>query len=112
MVGHTGMYEKAILGVEATDRGIGIIYEACKRAGYTLFVTSDHGNAEKMFGDDGQPHTAHTCNPVPFIMTTNKKQFAVCESDIGSLCDVAPTVLEFMGLEIPIEMTGKSILKH
>jgi 2,3-bisphosphoglycerate-independent phosphoglycerate mutase len=62
MVGHTGVYEAAIKGVEATDKGIGIILEACKKAGYALFVTADHGNAEQMFGANGQPHTAHTCN--------------------------------------------------
>ena len=75
MVGHTGDYKAAIKGVEATDKAIGIIYEACKRAGYVLFVTSDHGNAEKMFGDGGQPHTAHTTSKVPFVMTCNDVQF-------------------------------------
>jgi 2,3-bisphosphoglycerate-independent phosphoglycerate mutase len=64
MVGHTGMYEPAMKGVEATDTGIGIIYEACKKAGYVLFITADHGNAEKMINHEtGEPHTAHTCNP-------------------------------------------------
>ena len=63
MVGHTGKYEQAILGVEATDKAIGIIYEACKRAGYVLYITSDHGNAEKMLAENGDPHTAHTCAP-------------------------------------------------
>ena len=63
MVGHTGVYEAAIKAIEATDTGIGIIYDACERAGYTLFITADHGNAEQMFGESGQPHTAHTCNP-------------------------------------------------
>lgn len=64
MVGHTGMYEPAIKAVEATDTGIGIIYEACKKAGYTLFVTADHGNAEQMLNlETGEPHTAHTTNP-------------------------------------------------
>ncbi len=63
MVGHTGNYEAAIKGVEATDSGIGIIYKACQEAGFTLLVTADHGNAEKMIDDDGvTPFTAHTCN--------------------------------------------------
>ena len=63
MVGHTGRYEPAIKAVETTDKGIGIIYEACKEAGYTLFVTADHGNAEQMINlETGEPHTAHTCN--------------------------------------------------
>eukprot|EP00842_Homolaphlyctis_polyrhiza_P002767 jgi/Hompol1/3491/HPOL_003260-RA len=116
MVGHTGIYEKAILGVEATDRGIGIIHQACLKAGYTLFVTADHGNAEKMYGDGGQAHTAHTTNPVPFIMATtdrkfiDKTSFESLANRSPALCDVAPTVLEFMGLEVPSEMTGVSLL--
>ncbi|KAI8904505.1 2,3-bisphosphoglycerate-independent phosphoglycerate mutase [Powellomyces hirtus] len=109
MVGHTGVYEAAVKGVEATDKGIGIIYEACKKAGYTLFVTADHGNAEKMFGDDGQPHTAHTCNKVPFVMTSTKRKFM--DHKTGSLADVAPTLLEVMGLPIPEEMTGMSLIQ-
>jgi 2,3-bisphosphoglycerate-independent phosphoglycerate mutase len=67
MVGHTGVYEAAIKGVEATDKAIGLVYEACKRNGYVLFITADHGNAEKMFGDNGQPHTAHTTAQGTFI---------------------------------------------
>ena len=63
MVGHTGVYDAAIKAVEATDQGIGIIYDACKQSGYTLFVTADHGNAEQMVNfETGEPHTAHTCN--------------------------------------------------
>ncbi|KAI8819706.1 BPG-independent [Fimicolochytrium jonesii] len=109
MVGHTGVYDAAIKGVEATDKGIGIIYEACKRAGYVLFVTADHGNAEKMFGDDGHPHTAHTCNKVPFVMTSDKFKFI--PNKIGALADVAPTLLDVMGLPIPDDMTGSSVLQ-
>ncbi|KAH6572701.1 hypothetical protein BASA62_003240 [Batrachochytrium salamandrivorans] len=84
---------------EATDRGIGIIHAACQRAGYTLFVTADHGNAEKMFGENSQPHTAHTCNPVPFIMASDVFQFDADGVDMraGALCDVAPTILEVYG---------------
>ena len=108
MVGHTGKYEAAVEGVEATDKGIGIIYQACKAAGYTLFVTADHGNAEKMLAEDGQPHTAHTCNRVPFIMTDSKRAFNMKKE--GSLSDVAPTVLKVMGLPIPSEMDGSSLL--
>ncbi|RIA98413.1 2,3-bisphosphoglycerate-independent phosphoglycerate mutase [Glomus cerebriforme] len=109
MVGHTGVYDAAVKAIETTDKAIGIIYEACKAEGYILFITSDHGNAEQMQDEKGNPHTAHTCNPVPFIMTSKKYSFT--ESAKGSLCDVAPTILEVMGLEIPKEMTGLSLLK-
>ncbi|KAJ3183151.1 hypothetical protein HK101_009880 [Irineochytrium annulatum] len=111
MVGHTGIFEAAKKGVEATDRAIGIIYDACVASGFTLFITADHGNAEKMVAEDGTPHTAHTCNKVPFIMTSKtlkfKKDFS---EDEGVLADVAPTILDVMGLPIPEEMTGHSLL--
>ncbi|KAI8807252.1 2,3-bisphosphoglycerate-independent phosphoglycerate mutase [Cladochytrium replicatum] len=110
MVGHTGMYERAIQAVEATDKAIGIVYEACKKAGYVLFVTADHGNAEKMVSENGGPHTAHTTSKVPFIMTSTVHKFDAEKSKSAGLCDVAPTILEVMGLAIPEEMTGKSIL--
>ncbi|OZJ03828.1 2,3-bisphosphoglycerate-independent phosphoglycerate mutase [Bifiguratus adelaidae] len=111
MVGHTGVYEAAIKGVEATDAGINTIYEACKKHGYILFVTADHGNAEKMLSDDFKtPHTAHTCSPVPFVMATDKYKFV--EGQEGALCDVAPTILRVMGLDVPVEMTGTSLLKE
>lgn len=109
MVGHTGKFDEAVLGVEATDKAIGVIYEACKKNNYVLFVTADHGNAEKMIGDNG-PHTAHTCNPVPFVMTSTEHKFNCKKESGGALCDVAPTVLKIMGLEIPEEMNGKSLV--
>ncbi|KAG0172090.1 hypothetical protein DFQ28_004550 [Apophysomyces sp. BC1034] len=109
MVGHTGKYEAAIKGVEATDAAIGTIYEACKEHGYVLFVTADHGNAEKMLSDDhSTPHTAHTCSPVPFVMTSTKHKYV--EDPKGCLADVAPTVLRVMGIDVPEEMTGHSLL--
>ncbi|KAJ1996782.1 hypothetical protein GGI04_005648 [Coemansia thaxteri] len=116
MVGHTGIYAAAVEAIAATDQAIGTIYEACKANGYTLFVTADHGNAEKMLADDGEtPHTAHTCSRVPFVMATppsagNRAEF-VADDDKHALCDVAPTVLAVMGVEIPDNMTGKSLLK-
>ncbi|KAJ3102456.1 hypothetical protein HDU97_000538 [Phlyctochytrium planicorne] len=109
MVGHTGVYEAARKGVEATDKAIGIIYEACEANGYTLFVTADHGNAEKMLAADGTPHTAHTCNKVPFVMTSTTHKFI--KTTEGILADVAPTILDVMGLPIPEEMSGKSLLQ-
>lgn len=109
MVGHTGVYEAAVKACHATDAAIGVVLEACKRNGYALFVTADHGNAEKMLADDGKsPFTAHTCAKVPFVMADKEAKFA--KDAQGALCDVAPTILAYMGLDIPKEMTGKSLL--
>ncbi|TPX45251.1 phosphoglycerate mutase (2,3-diphosphoglycerate-independent) [Synchytrium endobioticum] len=111
MVGHTGVYDAAIKGVEATDQAIGIVFEACQKTGYVLFVTADHGNAEKMVSDDGNsPHTAHTTSKVPFVMTSKEHKFDLSQN--AALCDVAPTLLEVMGLPVPAEMTGKSLIQH
>ncbi|KAJ3410639.1 hypothetical protein HDV05_003530 [Chytridiales sp. JEL 0842] len=109
MVGHTGIYEAARKGVEATDKAISIIKKACDDNGYILFVTADHGNAEKMLAADGTPHTAHTCNKVPFVMTSKTYKFDTTK--VGILADCAPTILDVMGLPIPGEMTGQSLLK-
>lgn len=109
MVGHTGVYEAAIIGCEATDKAIGKIYDACKKEGYILFITSDHGNAEEMKFADGKPKTSHTTNPVPFIMANAPEGWSLQKKE-GVLGDVAPTVLTAMGLPVPEEMTGKSLL--
>jgi len=73
MVGHTGKYEAAVKAIETTDKAIGIIYEACKANGYILLITSDHGNAEQMQDEEGNPHTAHTCNPGKYIFFQKNK---------------------------------------
>eukprot|EP00002_Diphylleia_rotans_P019019 TRINITY_DN367_c0_g2_i1.p1 TRINITY_DN367_c0_g2~~TRINITY_DN367_c0_g2_i1.p1 ORF type:complete len:515 (+),score=117.88 TRINITY_DN367_c0_g2_i1:53-1597(+) len=109
MVGHTGKYEAAVRGVETTDKAIAIIYEACMEHDYVLFVTADHGNAEVMIAPDGGNHTAHTTNLVPFVMASKDKAFTFAR-DLGTLQDVAPTVLQVMGLPVPAEMDGKSFL--
>lgn len=110
MVGHTGVYEAAINGVEATDAAIGVIYEACVKHNYTMFVTADHGNAEKMLSDDfSTPHTAHTCARVPLVMTSKTHKY---NDQVGALCDVAPTMLRVMGLDVPAEMTGQSLIQE
>lgn len=122
MVGHTGKYEPALKAIEASDKSIGIIYEACKKNGYVLFITADHGNAEKMLADDGiTPHTAHTTARVPFIMTSKNHKFKdikpqpnvegerLAETG-GALCDVAPSILEVMGLDKPDDMSGESLI--
>jgi len=117
MVGHTGVFDAAVKAIGATDKAVGTVYKACEEAGYVLLVTADHGNAEQMLNaKTGEPHTAHTTNRVPFIMTGDAKTMAFVESEDakkpeGALCDVAPTVLEIMGLPIPKDMTGRSLLK-
>lgn len=109
MVGHTGVYEAAIVGVAATDKAIGEIYETCKQQNYILFITSDHGNAEEMKFPDGKPKTSHTTNKVPFIMANAPRGWSLQKAE-GVLGDVAPTILEAMGLQKPEEMTGRSLL--
>jgi len=109
MVGHTGVYEAAIKGVEATDEAIGKVYEACKKEGYVLFITADHGNAEEMLNEEGKPKTSHTTNKVPFVMA-NAPQGWSLKGREGVLGDVAPTVLDVMGLGQPEEMSGGSLL--
>lgn len=113
MVGHTGCWGPTIKAVEATDEAIGRILAACEEAGYTLVITADHGNAERMFSEGGQPHTAHTCSPVPFIIANQKHnvQHLRMPSDRpAALCDVAPTILTLMGLSNAPEMTGSSLI--
>ncbi|KAK4218404.1 BPG-independent [Rhypophila decipiens] len=109
MVGHTGVYEAAIIGCAATDKAIGKILEGCKKEGYILFITSDHGNAEEMKFPDGKPKTSHTTNKVPFIMANAPEGWSL-KKDGGVLGDVAPTILAAMGLPQPEEMTGSSLL--
>ena len=110
MVGHTGVYTAAIKGVEATDEAIGMVYEACKQEGFVLFVTSDHGNAEEMLTEEGgTPKTSHTTNKVPFVMANAPQGWTLRKTE-GVLGDVAPTVLDAMGLGKPEEMSGSSLL--
>ncbi|KDQ55721.1 hypothetical protein JAAARDRAFT_37145 [Jaapia argillacea MUCL 33604] len=118
MVGHTGVFDAAVEAIGATDKAVGTVYEACEEAGYILLITADHGNAEEMINPEtGAPHTAHTTNAVPFIMTGDVKTLKFSEDkkegdeEPGALCDVAPTVLDIMGLLQPEEMTGRSLLE-
>lgn len=108
MVGHTGIISAAIKAVETVDTCVGKIAQACKDNGVIMLLTADHGNAEKMINSDNTPYTAHTTNPVPFLIINSKKDLKLRND--GALCDVAPTVLELMHIEKPIEMTGKSII--
>ncbi|KAL2356077.1 phosphoglycerate mutase, 2,3-bisphosphoglycerate-independent [Cryomyces antarcticus] len=109
MVGHTGVYEAAVEGCAETDKAIGKVYEQCKKSGYVLFITADHGNAEEMLNEEGKPKTSHTTNKVPFVMANAPEGWSLKKKD-GVLGDVAPTVLAIMGLEQPEEMSGSSLL--
>lgn len=106
MVGHTGKTDAAIMAVETVDRCLGEVVDAAKRAGIALVVTADHGNADRMVELDGSPNTAHTTNPVPLIVSGADVKLR----DGGKLADIAPTLLNLMGLSTPAEMTGKTLL--
>ena len=107
MVGHTGDFEATRRAIEAVDQCIGRILEALRDAGGEMLITADHGNAEQLFDfDTAQPHTAHTLNPVPFVYVGRPATLA----PTGALEDVAPTMLYLMGLPIPPEMTGRSLV--
>ncbi len=108
MVGHTGIMTAAVQAVEAVDACLGRVVEAVKSKGGALFVTADHGNAERMVDEEtGAPYTAHTNTPVKAVLVNGPKDVVLQE---GRLCDVAPTLLSLLGLPQPAEMTGKSLL--
>jgi 2,3-bisphosphoglycerate-independent phosphoglycerate mutase len=109
MVGHTGVIPAAIAACEAADRGLGVLAEEVLSQGGAILVLADHGNAEVMLDEHGSPHTAHTTNPVPCILIGGPKGAELRSA--GVLGDVAPTILHLMGLEAPVEMTGKSLLE-
>ena len=109
MVGHTGVQEAAIKAVEAVDECVGKAVEALKEVNGQMFICADHGNAEYMIDEETkEPFTAHTTNPVPFILVNADPAYKLKED--GCLADIAPTLLQIMGLEQPKEMTGKSLL--
>ena len=109
MVGHTGVEAAAIAAVEAVDSCVGEAYEALKEVDGVMFICADHGNSDQMVDyTTGLPHTAHTTNPVPFVLVNADPEYKLAEG--GKLCDIAPTLLELLGLPQPAEMTGKSLL--
>ncbi len=107
MVGHTGVMDAAKKAVEVTDECVQKVVDAILSVGGQALITADHGNCDYMYEPDGTPFTAHTTNPVPFIAIGNDKVKGLKD---GKLCDIAPTMLEMMGLAIPAEMTGKSLI--
>lgn len=110
MVGHTGVEEAAIKAIEAVDACVGKAVDALKQVDGQMFICADHGNAEQLIDDEtGEPFTAHTTNPVPFILVNADPSYRLREG--GCLADIAPTLIELMGMEQPKEMTGKSLLE-
>lgn len=108
MVGHTGIMEAAVKAVEAVDAGVGKVVAAMQSIGGYVLLTADHGNSEQMVDyETGEPHTAHTTNPVPVMLISDLEGVTLRN---GILADLAPTVLELLGIEQPEEMTGKSLL--
>ena len=109
MVGHTGVEKAAIQAIEAVDVCVGRAVEAIRKVDGQMFICADHGNAEQLIDDEtGEPFTAHTTNPVPFILVNADPAYRLREG--GCLADIAPTLIEMMGMEQPKEMTGKSLL--
>ncbi len=109
MVGHTGVESAAIKAVEAVDACVGKAVDAIKSVDGVMFICADHGNAEQLVDyETGEPFTAHTTNPVPFILVNYDQAYTLREG--GCLADIVPTLIEVMGKEQPKEMTGKSLL--
>lgn len=109
MVGHTGVMEAVIKAIETVDECVGRVVDAVKKVDGQMFICADHGNAEKLIDDStGASFTAHTTNPVPFILVNYDKDYTLREG--GRLADIVPTLIEMMGMEKPAEMTGESLL--
>ena len=106
MVGHTGVIPAAIKAVEAVDETVGRVVAALEEVGGVALITADHGNAEKLADEEGKPFTAHTTNVVPVVITSNDYKLR----EDGILSDIAPTLLELLDVEVPVEMTSKSLI--
>lgn len=111
IIGHTGKIDKAIIGVEECDKGVGLVVEAAWKKGGLAVVSADHGNAEVMIDPDGKPNTNHTANDVPFIIVNDNSVYKNCKlRKGGAIKDVTPTILEMLGVKKPKEMTGESLI--
>ncbi|MBW2193501.1 MAG: alkaline phosphatase family protein, partial [Deltaproteobacteria bacterium] len=109
MVGHTGVIEAAVKACEAVDRCVNDIVTVVRERGGVAMVTADHGNAERMLDEGGHVQTAHSLNPVPLILVDDSRIGAVLRT--GVLADIAPTILQIMGIDQPEKMTGRSLLE-
>ncbi len=107
MVGHTGIYDAIVKAVKAVDECVEAVVEAAIANGYEVVQIADHGNADNAINEDGSANTAHSLNPVPIVVVSDR----VAKVENGVLADVAPTVLKLMGLEQPAEMTGKALVE-
>lgn len=107
MVGHTGVWPAVIKAVETVDACVNRVVTAALKSDYVVFLTADHGNADYMINEDGSPNTAHSLNPVPFFIISNDFRGPIKSGKLG---DMAPTILHFMGLPIPKEMTGNILV--
>lgn len=110
MVGHTGIIPAVTKAVEAVDEGVQIVLDAMQEKSGVTLITADHGNADCMLSESGSPHTAHTCAPVPLVLVDNSRSEKQVKLSDGRLCDIAPTFLDLIGIEAPVEMTGRSLL--
>jgi 2,3-bisphosphoglycerate-independent phosphoglycerate mutase len=106
MIGHTGVYEAICQAVQVIDRLAYQVTQTARENGYSVIITADHGNADNALNPDGSPNTAHSLNRVPFIVVDER----VKEVEDGILADIAPTILDLMGIPAPLEMTGKSLI--
>ena len=107
MVGHTGDFNAAVKACQTVDRCVRSVTNAALKNGYTTIVIADHGNSDIMINPDGSPNTSHTTNLVPCILVDSELKPEIKD---GKLCDLAPTILKLMGIDIPKEMTGDSLL--
>jgi 2,3-bisphosphoglycerate-independent phosphoglycerate mutase len=107
MVGHTGVFEAAVKACETVDQCVQAVVTTGLEHGYASIIIADHGNSDYMRNDDGSPNTAHSLNLVPCILVSNSFKNPIKD---GKLADMAPTILDIIGLEKPVEMTGNSIL--
>jgi 2,3-bisphosphoglycerate-independent phosphoglycerate mutase len=108
MVGHTGVIAAAVQAVETVDESLGRVLASVRETGGVCVVTADHGNADHMLEPDGSPNTAHSLNPVPLVVTSPGIHL---RQQGGVLADVAPTVLELLGIAKPVQMTGHSLIE-